>query len=249
MKKLKKKKFGLLGKNISYSFSKGYFTEKFEKINFTHYSYKNFDVESIEQFPKIIADTKNLKGMNVTIPYKETVIPYLTKLSKNAKTIGAVNTVKISKNGTLKGYNTDFHGFKKSLKPLLKKHHQKALILGTGGASKAVAFAFRKLGIEFDFVSRNPSEYELSYKELNAELFSEYQIIVNTTPVGTFPNIDQCPELDYSLFTEKHIAYDLIYNPQETKFLQLAKENGATIKNGHDMLVFQAEKAWEIWNR
>lgn len=249
MQKLKKKKFGLLGKNISYSFSKGYFTEKFKKINFTHYSYKNFNVESIEQFPKIIAETKNLKGMNVTIPYKETVIPFLSKLSKNAKTIGAVNTIKISKNGTLKGYNTDFHGFKKSIKPLLKKHHQKALILGTGGASKAVAFALRKLGIEFDFVSRNPSEYELSYAELNQELFSEYHIIINTTPVGTFPDTEKCPELDYSLFTDKHIAYDLIYNPEETKFLRLAKENGATIKNGYDMLIYQAEKAWEIWNR
>ncbi|ESU20537.1 shikimate dehydrogenase [Flavobacterium cauense R2A-7] len=248
-KKPKKKKFGLLGKNISYSFSKKYFTEKFAKINFTHYSYKNFDVESIVQFPEILANTKNLKGLNVTIPYKEAVIPYLTKLSKNAKIIGAVNVIKIAKNGTLKGYNSDFYGFKKALKPLLKKHHQRALILGTGGASKAVAYALRKLNIDYDFVSRNPSEYQLGYEELTKELFSEYQIIINTTPVGTFPNIDECPPLDYSLFTENHIAFDLIYNPMETKFLRLAKEQGAKTKNGYDMLVFQAEKAWEIWNK
>lgn len=249
MKKLKKKKFGLLGKNISYSFSKKYFTEKFEKIGADHFSYKNFDVETVEDFKKIISETKNLKGMNVTIPYKEAIIPHLTKLSKNAKIIGAVNTISISKKGALKGYNTDFYGFKKSLKPLLQKHHQKALILGTGGASKAVAFALRKLKIEYDFVSRNPSEYEFSYDELNQDVFNEYQIIINTTPVGTYPNIEECPPLDYSLFTDNHIAYDLVYNPEETKFLQAAKANGATIKNGYDMLVFQAEKAWEIWNK
>ncbi|MGX7668360.1 shikimate dehydrogenase family protein [Flavobacterium pedocola] len=247
--KLKKKKFGLLGKNISYSFSKKYFTEKFENIGFDHFSYKNFDVENVDDFKQIVATTKNLKGLNVTIPYKETVIPFLTRLSRNAEVIGAVNTIRISKKGNLKGYNTDFYGFKKSLKPLLKKKHQKALILGTGGASKAIAFALRKLKIEFDFVSRNPSEYEFSYDELTKEVFEEYQIIINTTPLGTFPNVEDCPPLDYSLFTEKHIAYDLVYNPEETKFLRLAKDNGATTKNGYDMLVFQAEKAWEIWNK
>nr|WP_294935627.1 shikimate dehydrogenase [uncultured Flavobacterium sp.] len=249
MKKPKKKKFGLLGKNISYSFSRKYFTDKFDKINFTHYSYSNFDVDSIAEFPEIIANTKNLKGMNVTIPYKETILPHLTKLSENARVIGAVNVIKISKNGNLKGYNTDFYGFKKALKPLLEKHHKKALILGTGGASKAIAYALKKLKLEYDFVSRNPSEYEFSYEELNKEIFEEYQIIINTTPVGTFPNVEDCPPLDYNLFTNKHIAFDLIYNPEETKFLRLAKENGAVTKNGYDMLVFQADKAWEIWNR
>ncbi|KGO90106.1 shikimate dehydrogenase family protein [Flavobacterium suncheonense] len=249
MRKQKKKKFGLLGKNISYSFSRKYFTEKFEKIGADRFSYKNFDVETVEDFKKIVAKTKNLKGMNVTIPYKEAVIPYLDKLSKNAEKIGAVNTISVSKKGKLKGYNTDFYGFKKSLKPLLQQHHRKALILGTGGASKAVAFALRKLKMEYDFVSRNPSEYQYSYDELNQEIFSEYQIIINTTPVGTYPNTEDCPPLDYSLFTDKHIAYDLIYNPEETKFLRLAKERRAITKNGYDMLVFQAEKAWEIWNR
>ncbi|UOK41219.1 MULTISPECIES: shikimate dehydrogenase family protein [Flavobacterium] len=248
-KKPKKKKFGLIGKNISYSFSKKYFTEKFEKINFTHYSYKNFDIASIEELPTILGNIKNLKGLNVTIPYKEAVLPYLTTLSKNAEIIGAVNVIKVSKNGDLKGYNSDFYGFKKALSPLLKKQHKRALILGTGGASKAVAYALRKMHIEYDFVSRNPTEYQFSYEELTQELFSEYQIIINTTPVGTSPNTDDCPPLDYSLFTENHIAFDLIYNPEETKFLRLAKENGATTKNGYDMLVFQAEKAWEIWNK
>lgn len=249
MKKLKKKKFGLLGKNISYSFSKKYFTDKFEKTGLHHFSYKNFDVESVEAFKKIAAETKNLKGMNITIPYKETVVPFLDKLSKNAKIIGAVNTVKISKNGSLKGYNTDFYGFKKSLKPLLKKHHQKALILGTGGASKAIAYALRKLRIEYDFVSRNPSEYQYSYEELTKDIFDEYQIIINTTPIGTFPDIENCLPLNYTFFSDQHIAFDLIYNPEETKFLRLAKEHGATIKNGYEMLVYQAEKAWEIWNK
>lgn len=249
MKKLKKKKFGLLGKNISYSFSKKYFTEKFKKIGANHFAYKNFDVETVEDFKKIVSETKNLKGMNVTIPYKEAIIPHLSKLSKNAEIIGAVNTISISKKGTLKGHNTDYYGFKKSLKPLLQKHHYKALILGTGGASKAVAYALRKLNIEYDFVSRNPSEYEFSYEELNQDVFNDYQIIINTTPVGTFPNINDCPPLDYNLFTNKHIAYDLVYNPSETKFLQAAKAKGATVKNGWDMLVFQAEKAWKIWNK
>ena len=249
MKKLKKKKFGLLGKNISYSFSKKYFTDKFEKIGADHFSYKNFDVDTLDDFKKIVTKTKNLKGMNVTIPYKEAIIPHLSKLSKNAKIIGAVNTISISKKGILKGYNTDFYGFKKSLKPLLKEHHRKALILGTGGASKAVAYALRKLKMEYDFVSRNPSEYEFSYEELNQDVFKDYQIIINTTPIGTYPNVDECPTLDYSLFTDQHIAYDLVYNPEETKFLRLAKERGATTKNGYDMLVFQAEKAWAICNK
>jgi shikimate dehydrogenase len=248
-KEKKQIKFGLVGKNISYSFSKNYFNEKFQTLHFDNCEYVNFDIESIKNFPNIITETKGLKGLNVTIPYKEDVIPYLDKLSKNAKKIGAVNTIVVSKKKKLKGYNTDHYGFKKTLKPLLADHHKKALILGTGGVSKAIAFALRKLKIEFDFVSRNPTEFELSYKELNHEVFEEYQIIINTTPLGTHPNIEEAPNLDYSLFTDKHIAYDLVYNPEETTFLKQAKANGATIKNGYEMLLFQAEKAWNIWNR
>ncbi|WP_306352855.1 shikimate dehydrogenase family protein [Flavobacterium sp. '19STA2R22 D10 B1'] len=244
----KAKHFGLIGRNINYSFSKKYFSEKFEEQGLEQYSYNNFDFQSIEEFPTVIQNDPTLRGLNVTIPYKEAIIPYLDKVSKNAKKIGAVNTIKVTKKGTLVGYNTDFHGFRKSLKPLLKKYHNRALILGTGGASKAVAYALKKLKIEYDFVSRNPSEYEFSYDSINSEIFDEYQIIINCTPVGTFPNTEECPPLPYELFTTKHIAYDLIYNPEETSFLKQAKAHGAQIKNGYDMLIFQAEKAWSIWN-
>lgn len=249
-KKNKKQiKYGLIGKNISYSFSKKYFSNKFKIFHFDNCEYLNFDIPTVKEFPEILAETKGLRGVNVTIPYKEEIIPFLDKLSKNAKKIGAVNTIVISKKKKLKGYNTDYYGFKKAIKPLLQESHKKALILGTGGASKAVAYALRKLKIEFDFVSRNPSEYELSYDELNQDVFEEYQIIINTTPVGTFPNVDDYPDLDYTLFTPNHIAFDLIYNPEETAFLTKAKAQGAIIKNGYDMLVFQAEKAWELWHK
>ncbi len=250
MKKKSKKqlKFGLIGRNISYSFSKKYFTEKFETNHFDNCEYKNYDLENIHEFQKIISEIKGLRGVNVTIPYKEAIIPMLDKLSKNAKIIGAVNCITISKKRKLKGYNTDYYGFKKALKSLLKEHHKKALILGTGGASKAVAFALRKLKIEYDFVSRTPDEIQFNYTDLNAEVFEEYHIIINTTPVGTHPNVEDCPNLNYNLFTQKHIAFDLVYNPSETAFLRNAKEHGAKTKNGYDMLVFQAEKAWEIWN-
>ena len=243
------KRFGLLGRNISYSFSKGHFTNKFNKKKYEGYTYENFDIEEINVLPEIIKNTAHLKGLNVTIPYKEEVIPFLDKLSKKAKKIGAVNTIKVSKKGKLKGYNTDYFGFLKSLKPLLQPHHKKALILGTGGASKGVAFALEELGIEYIFVSRKASENAIDYSQINAEIFQEYQIIINSTPIGTSPNIEACPDIPYELFSKQHIAYDLIYNPAETQFLKNAATHGAQIKNGLDMLVFQAEKAWEIWNK
>lgn len=246
---MKERVFGLVGRNISYSFSAGYFKKKFEKLKLENTTYRNFDIDEIDELPYIIKNTKGLKGLNVTIPYKEEVLPLLHKLSKNAKIIGAVNTIAVSKKGKLKGYNTDYFGFKKSLQPLLKNHHEKALILGTGGAAKAVAFALRKLKIEYDFVSRTGNEEIFGYADLTKEVFKEYHIIINTTPVGTFPNIDDCPELDYSLFTDKHIAYDLVYNPEETTFLKKAKQHGAKTKNGYKMLVYQAERAWKIWNK
>ncbi|WP_396138215.1 shikimate dehydrogenase family protein [Flavobacterium sp.] len=250
MKKKNKKqlKFGLLGHNISYSFSEKYFTEKFEIGHFDNCEYTNYDISNIKSFSDVINETKGLVGLNVTIPYKETIIPYLDKLSKTAQKIGAVNCVTVSKKKKLKGYNSDYYGFKKALIPLLNEHHKKALILGTGGSSKAVAYTLRKLKIEYDFVSRKPDEFQFDYADLNAEIFEEYQIIINTTPVGTFPNVAECPDLDYSLFTKKHIAFDLVYNPEESTFLQKAKEHGAKTKNGYEMLVFQAEKAWKIWN-
>jgi shikimate dehydrogenase len=243
------KRFGLLGRNINYSFSKGYFTDKFNDENFTGCSYENFDIPEIVVFPEIIKNNPDLKGLNVTIPYKETVMPFLDKLSKKAAQIGAVNTIKITKKGKLKGYNTDYYGFKKSLKPLLQPHHKKALILGTGGASKGVAYALDELGILYTFVSREAKENTIDYNRINATTFDNYQIIINCTPVGTSPNTDLFPLIPYEYFTDKHIAYDLIYNPAETQFLKKAKAQGAQIKNGLDMLIFQAEKAWKIWNK
>jgi shikimate dehydrogenase len=243
-----KKRFGLLGRNINYSFSKRYFTKKFENENFEGYSYENFDIQEISLFTEIITNTTDLKGLNVTIPYKEEIIPFLDKLSKKARLIGAVNTIKITKKGKLKGYNTDYYGFKKSLEPLLEPHHKKALILGTGGASKGVAFALEELNIEFTFVSREIKNNTIDYNRINATTFDNFQIIINCTPVGTSPNIALFPLIPYEYFTKKHIAYDLIYNPEETQFLKKAKENGAKTKNGLEMLLFQAEKAWSIWN-
>lgn len=244
-----KRRFGLLGRNINYSFSKGYFTKKFSTGNFLGCTYENFDIPEITAFPEIIKSNPDLKGLNVTIPYKEIVIPYLDKLSKKATKIGAVNTIKITKKQKLKGYNTDYYGFIKSLKPLLQPHHKKALILGTGGASKGVAFALKELGISYTFVSREVKKNAISYNQITVETFDDFQIIINSTPVGTSPNTDAFPLIPYEYFTEKHIAYDLIYNPAETQFLKKAAAQGSQIKNGLDMLIFQAEKAWEIWNK
>ncbi|MBF4472513.1 shikimate dehydrogenase family protein [Flavobacterium sp. HJJ] len=249
MTEVLRRRFGLLGRNISYSFSKGYFTEKFSKEHFEGCTYENFDIQEINEFTELIKNNNNLNGLNVTIPYKESVIPFLDKLSKNAVEIGAVNTIKFTKKGKLKGYNTDYYGFQKSLEPLLQPHHKKALILGTGGASKGVAFALDQLDITYTFVSRGDKENCIDYSLINATTFDNYQIIINCTPVGTSPNVDLFPLIPYEYFTEKHIAYDLIYNPAETQFLSKAKTQGAQIKNGLDMLIFQAEKAWKIWNK
>jgi shikimate dehydrogenase len=245
----KSRQFGLIGKNISYSFSKTYFSKKFEELDLTNCCYENFDLETLDSFLAIINNNPNLQGLNVTIPYKETIIPYLDCISKKATIIGAVNTIRFTKKGTLKGYNTDYFGFKKALEPLLESHHKSALILGTGGASKAVAFALKQLGIAFTFVSREATEDTIGYNAINAATFDDYQIIINCTPLGTSPNVTVCPTLPYAAFTSKHLAFDLIYNPEETLFLKKAKENGAVIKNGMEMLVFQAENAWNIWNK
>ncbi|PZR21222.1 MAG: shikimate dehydrogenase [Flavobacterium psychrophilum] len=245
---MKTKRFGLVGRNINYSFSAGYFKDKFEKTGLNKYTYTNFDIENISQLPEIIENTKRLKGLNVTIPYKEEIIPLLDKLSPTAQIIGAVNTIVFTKKGT-KGYNTDHYGFKKALEPLLMPHHKKALILGTGGASKAVAYALRRMKIEYDFVSRTATDVVYAYEDLDREVFNDYQIIINTTPLGTFPNMKDCPPIDYSLFTNEHLAFDLVYNPEETEFMKRAAQNGAAISNGYQMLVHQAERAWKLWNR
>lgn len=241
--------FGLVGRNIGHSFSKKYFTEKFSAAGAEHNVYQNFDLENIALFPDIIRDNPGLVGLNVTIPYKQAIIPFLDKMSANATQIGAVNTIRITKKGKLKGYNTDWYGFMESLRPLLKPNHKKALILGTGGASKAIAFAFEKLGILHTFVSRSPADGAIGYDRINATTFDNHQIIVNCTPLGTFPNSDTFPPIPYEFLTSQHIAYDLIYNPEETYFLKRAKENGTITKNGYEMLVLQAERAWKIWNK
>lgn len=242
-------KLGLLGKDISYSFSRTYFKKKFENENIKNTSYENFDIENIDLFPSIIKNTKGLKGLNVTIPYKEQVIPFLDKVNKKAKAIGAVNTIRITKTGKLVGYNTDCYGFKKTLKPFIKSHHKKALILGTGGASKAIAYTLDEMGITYQYVSRKLSDgVGFSYETLTEDDISDNQIIINATPLGTFPNIEDCPNIPYHAINEKHILFDLIYNPEETKFLKLGNKNRATTINGFFMLEFQAEKAWSIWN-
>ncbi len=247
MENIEKNKFGLVGKNISYSFSKGYFTQKFNDLGLDHNSYENFDLGAIEDFQDLIQKNKNLKGLNVTIPYKEVVIPFLNKLNSKARKIGAVNTIKFTKKG-LKGYNTDIYGFKKAISPFLRKRHRKALILGTGGASKAVAFVFGELGIKYKFVSRNPNEGQLGYIDLNEKILKKNMVLVNCTPRGTFPNIADKPDIPYHFLSTKHLLFDLIYNPEKTAFLAEGEKQGATICNGLRMLELQAEKSWKIWN-
>lgn len=239
-------KFGLVGKNISYSFSKTFFSEKFEKENLTH-SYENFDLESIQLFPKILSENKNLKGLNVTIPYKQTIISYLDSLDTDAETIGAVNTVKILDGNKLKGFNTDHFGFQKSLEEFLPLKQKTALIFGTGGSSKAIAFALKNLGFEFQFVSRKKNSC-LKYTDLNKAIIEKYLLLINCTPLGTFPNVEQSIPIPYQFITKNHLLFDLVYNPSETAFLKLGKQQGASISNGRKMLEFQAEKSWEIWN-
>lgn len=243
-------KLGLIGKNIAYSFSRGYFLDKFKKLNLSNLTYRNFDIPEVEEFPFLIYhNEEEFKGFNVTIPYKQSIMKYLNEIDDDAAKIGAVNTIKVTEENTLIGYNTDIYGFENSLKPQLKPYHNKALILGTGGASKAVAFVFDKLQIEYLFVSRNPSnENEISYNNLSKEEIESHLIIVNCSPIGTHPNIEDCPDIPYEFLTGKHYLFDLIYNPSETKFLKMGLAKNASVKNGLEMLELQAEKSWEIWN-
>lgn len=240
------KLYGLIGRNIDYSFSRKYFSEKFSNENINA-QYRNFDLEDISQLTDIIKE-EEINGLNVTIPYKQNVMLFLDRLDENAKKIGAVNTIKFEENGKLAGYNTDHYGFRKSIEPFLKEHHKKALILGTGGASKAVAYALKAMGIDYKFVSREPSEDQIAYSDIDQNIMEEYSIIVNTTPLGTFPNIQDLPEVPTKYLTKKHLVYDLIYNPAETALMKMAIKQGSTAVNGLLMLQLQAEKAWEIWN-
>ena len=243
--------FGLVGKNISYSFSKTYFSTKFKELRLANHQYVNFDLEKIEEFSKVVHEFKFvLKGVNVTIPYKQEVFLYLDKVHKTAKKVGAVNTIRVTKKGRLQGYNTDVYGFQNSITPLLQEHHKKALILGTGGASKAVAYVFKQVGITYLKVSRDAKKKkEISYEEVNKGILNDHTIIVNCTPLGTFPNLDQKPTIPYEFIDNRHLLYDLIYNPEETAFLSEGKKRGAQIKNGYEMLKLQAEESWRIWNK
>ena len=241
--------FGLIGRNISYSFSEGYFTNKFKELGITDSKYSTFDLSDISELKELLDSKPDLKGFNITIPYKEDVLDFLDEVDESAKDIKAVNTVKI-KDGRLIGFNTDTFGFKTSIKPFFEPQHRKALILGTGGAAKAIAFVLEQLGVDYLYVSRNPkTEKEVSYSDLTKEAIKNFPFIINCSPIGTFPNIDSCPDIPYEGITPSHLLYDLVYNPEETLFLKKGKEKGASIVNGLSMLHHQAEEAWRIWNR
>jgi len=246
---MQKKIVGLLGKHLEHSFSKKYFTEKFATKGIIDFEYENFPLDSLDNFEALWDQNPELWGLNVTIPYKQTIIPYLTKLNSHAKNIGAVNVIKKRSDGTLKGYNTDYYGFLKSLLPLLEPHHKKALVLGSGGASKAVQYALKELQISYKVVSRTPKRLQLSYAKLTKKALSDYLIVINCTPLGTSPNTAEFPEIPYEFLGAQHIAFELIYNPEETAFLSKAKAQGAVIKNGYEMLVLQADASWKIWKK
>jgi len=241
------KQYGLIGYPLSHSFSKGYFAEKFLKENITDANYDVFPLEKIDDFTALYQNKENLIGLNVTIPYKQQVIPFLDELDETSANIGAVNTVKFTQ-GKRIGYNTDAYGFEMSLKPMLQSHHTNALILGTGGASKAVEYVLKKLGISFQYVSRNKSDHTISYEQLDEFIIHNSKLIINSTPIGMYPNVDVAPNIPYNAISEKHLLYDLVYNPEETLFLKKGKEKGAQTKNGLEMLYLQAERSWEIWN-
>ena len=242
------REFGLIGYPLSHSFSKGFFAEKFAKENIDNAQYDNYPIESIEQFKGLWEQHPQLEGINITIPHKKSVIPFLDFPSSVVKSINACNCIR-KYNGKFYGYNTDVIGFEKSLVPFLQPHHNKALILGTGGAAAAVAWVLNKLAIDFKYVSRNANEAGiLNYESLNTSIIQQHTLIINTSPVGMYPNVNEAPVLDYSAIGNAHHLYDLIYNPSETLFLQKGKEQGATIQNGLEMLHLQAEASWEIWN-
>lgn len=241
------KVFGLIGYPLSHSFSKGFFAEKFRKEDVRDCTYENFPLEDISQFPALLEQQPGLRGLNVTIPYKEAVLPWLDELSPAAEQIKAVNCIQFHE-GVRIGFNTDVTGFKRSLLPLLKPHHTHALVLGTGGAAKAVMFVLQELNIPYTVVSRSAQTGIITYDALDKEIMTAHTIIINTSPLGMYPQTDVAPDLPYEHIGKHHLLYDLIYNPAETLFLQKGAARGATTKNGHEMLVLQAEASWEIWN-
>ncbi len=246
------KLYGLVGFPLSHSFSAEYFAEKFEREHIHDCQYHLFPIESIDQLPDLIRSIPELAGLNVTIPYKQSVMSYLKLIDTGAEQIGAVNTIKINRNKdsySLMGFNTDAYGFRESLKPLVNKNYKQALILGTGGASRAVAYILGQMGIQMTFVSRNPvNPRHISYEDINPSIIAACKIIVNTSPLGMFPNTASYPPIPYESLTKEHLLYDLVYNPVETEFLKRGEYKGAKTVNGLQMLHLQADKAWEIWN-
>ena len=241
------KRFGLIGKTLKHSFSKGFFEKKFSEQGITNCSYENFELPAISDFPNLIANNPDLQGLNITIPYKEEVLQFLNSKNEIVESIGACNCIKIV-NGELLGYNTDAIAFKNSLQKFLGSHHKCGLILGSGGASKAVQYALKELRIDFVIVSRHKKENQLGYEDVGDDAIQNHQIIINTTPLGMYPNVDQDPPIPYTALTSQHLLYDLTYNPPKTKFLQQGELKGAQIVNGYEMLVAQAEESWRIWN-
>lgn len=243
--------FGLIGYPLSHSFSKKFFSDKFEKEGIVGCRYELLPIEKAESLLRLIDEDSSLCGINVTIPHKVAVMPFMDELDHAAADIGAVNCIAVKRENNailLKGYNTDAYGFAESLKPLLEKHHQKALIFGNGGAAKAVKYVLKQLGISYLVVVRKQIENAIRYEDVTEAVLDEYKILINTTPLGMSPNLESYPPIPYQHLTIQHIAYDLVYNPEETVFLTKAKEQGAKIKNGLEMLYLQAERSWYIWN-
>ncbi|MEJ6625262.1 MAG: shikimate dehydrogenase [Flavobacteriaceae bacterium] len=247
MENNKQRKFGLLGKDIDYSFSRNYFAEKFARENHQNHQYDNYDCTSVAEVLATI-ERNDLAGLNVTIPYKENVIQAMDSLSPQAAKIGAVNTILFGEDGQREGHNTDAYGFERALFDQWNPNTQKALILGTGGASKAVKYVLEQHNIQPQYVSRTAGEHSISYDQLNPSLLQTHLLIINCTPVGTFPKVEEAPAIDYRQLTAEHFLFDLIYNPAETKFMQLGRKNGTKAANGSQMLIHQAERSWELWN-
>lgn len=239
-------RYGIIGFPLGHSFSRAFFTEKFQKEHIDA-EYVNFEIPSAHLLHEIVRSNPHLRGLNVTLPYKEAVIPMLDSMSDEAREIGAVNVIQV-REGRLKGFNSDIIGFMDSLRPLLKPWHQHALVLGTGGASRAIRVGLERLGLDWTYVSRTAAEGRLTYSALTPEVMEHFQVIVNCSPVGMFPKVDACPDIPYHLLSPRHLLYDLVYNPEETLFLKRGAQQGATIKNGLEMLHLQALASWEFWN-
>ena len=239
-------KYGIIGYPLGHSFSRGFFTEKFAREGIDA-QYLNFEIPDVAMLRDVLRDNPELRGLNVTLPHKQAVIPLLDELSDEAREIGAVNVIRV-RDGKLKGFNSDIIGFTESIKPLLQPHHKKALVLGTGGASKAICVGLKRLGIGWKYVSRTPREGMLTYSDLTPEVMEEYTVVVNSSPVGMFPKVDEAPAIPYELLTPKHLLFDCVYNPEDTLFMQKGREQGATTKNGLEMLHLQAVASWKFWN-